>query len=243
MSSAERPIAITALRSGIAVSFGVLLITALIFPAPDSAGAQNLLRNGDFSAGIGNLPLGWHTDSWVDLPTTKYVWIKPHGGEPGMVSVENRSDNAARWVQSLHLNPGWYYVGAQVETIDVGMEPAKAGAMVGLTGIGVVPNDLKGSHDWQTVSFYLKVGEGGADAQVALGLGFFNGYDTGQALFRGASVVPIDAPPDASDTIDLDEVNAHFGRGSRWSLLLPVVPLLATIVWGWIMFRPSAPST
>ncbi len=240
MSSGDREIA---MRFWIVVSLGVSLIVALIFAVPDSAGAQNLLRNGDFSEGIGNVPLGWHAESWIDLPTTKCVWIKPHAGEPGMVSIENRSDNAARWVQSLHLKPGWYYVGAQVETIGVGMDPAKPGAVVGLTGMGLVANDLKGSHDWQNGYFYLKVGEGGGDAQVALGLGFFGGYDTGQALFRGASVVPVDAPPDPNDTIDLDEVNAHFGRGSPWSLLLLVVPLLVTIVWGWIIFRPSAPST
>ena len=246
MSSGDREIAIAAMRAWIVVSFGVLLTAALTFAGPDSAAAQNLLRNGDFSEGTGSIPLGWHTESWVDLPTTRYTWIKPYGSQPAAVSIENRSDNGGCWVQSLHLKPGWYYVGAQVETIDVGTDPAKSGAVISLTGMGVPADDLKGSHDWQTTSFYLKVGEGGVDAQVALGLGFFGGYDTGQALFRGASVVPIDAPPDPDhapdNVIDLDEVNAHFGQGSPWSLLLLVVPLIVTIGLGWIIFRPSAPS-
>ncbi len=112
--------------------------------------------------------------------------------------------------------------------------------MVSLTGLWLPLDGLKGSNDWTTSSFYLKVGAGGADASITLGIGFAAGYNTGQALFRGASVVPVDEPP-PGPYIDLDKLNSHFGQGSRWPLLLLLCPLMAAAVAGWVALRPPAP--
>jgi len=224
-----------------AILLAGLQIAALVLATPDFCAAEDLLRNGDFSEGAGDTPDGWHRESWIDLPTTRFVWIKPSRGEPGMVSVENSADNMAHWVQHVHLKPGWYYVGAQVETLGLGTDPSKVGAMVSLTGLGMVGDSLKGSNDWTTSSFYLKVGAGGSDVPLAVGIGFALAYDTGQALFRGVSVVPVDEPPPGQhEVIDLDEVNSHFGEGSQWPLALLLVPLMAAAVSGWIVFRPPA---
>jgi len=220
-----------------------LQIATVVLATPGFSAATDLLRNGDFSAGTGDTPDGWHRESWVDLPTTRFVWIKPSGGEPGIVSVENGADNMAHWVQHVHLNPGWYYVGAQVETVGLHADPRKTGAMVSLTGLAVSA-DLKGSNHWTTSSFYLKVGVGGADVPIALGIGFFGGYDTGQVFFRGASVVSVDEPPPGPyQVIDLDKVNSHFGQGSQWPLALLLCPLMAAAVAGWILLRPPPPSS
>ena len=239
-----------AFRACILALLGVLLIAAAFLARPDFSAAQDLvhsedlLRNGDFAAGAGDTPEGWRRESWVDLPTTRFLWIKPAGGEPGMVSVQNDADNMARWVQDVHLKPGWYYVGAQVETIGLGTDESKTGAMVSLTGLGVVGRDLTGSNDWTTSSFYLKVGAGGADVPIALGIGFAARYDQGQALFRGASVVPIDRPPPGRHpVIDLDRVNDHFGRGSNWPLAMLLAPLIAAAVAGWLVLRPPDAAT
>ena len=239
-----------AFRACILALLGASLIAAVILARPDSSAAQDLvrnedlLRNGDFSAGTADTPEGWRRQSWVDLPTTRFVWIKPASGEPGMVSVENGADNMARWVQDVHLNPGWYYVGAQVETIGLGTDESKTGAMVSLTGLGVVGRDLTGSNAWTTSSFYLKVGAGGADVPISLGIGFSARYDRGQALFRGASVVPVDGPPPGRNQIvDLDLVNDHFGRGSNWPLAMLLAPLIAAAVAGWLVLRPPDAAT
>jgi hypothetical protein len=220
------------------------VLAAVILAFAVSAGADNLLLNGDFSEGSGNYPAHWQPESWIDLPSAKFTWIKPSGGEPGMVSIDNGDQNDTRWVQPLHLAPGWYYVGAQIETIGVRRGRARAGALVGLTDLGVTSDDIQGSNDWQNAAVYLKVGPGGADVQVALRLAGFGGFNTGQALFRGASVVPIDSPPTEGDNvIELDVIRAHFGAGSRWSMLLLIAPLLASAVAGWIILRPPNPGS
>jgi len=222
---------------------GGLPIAAVFLSTPGFCAAENLLRNGDFSAGTGDTPDGWHRETWIDLPTTRLAWIKPSGGEPGAVSVDNGADNMARWVQHVHLSPGLYYVGAQVKTLGLA-EPSNTGAMISLTGLGMSPENLQGNNNWTTASFYLKVGAGGGDAPIALGIGFFAGYSTGQALFRGASVVPVDElPPGQYLLIDLDKVNSHFGQGSQWPLALLLCPLMAAAVAGWIVLRPPPPSS
>jgi hypothetical protein len=230
-----------AIRVCAAILIAGLQIAAAVLATPGFAAADSLLLNGDFSAGSGDTPDGWHRESWIDLPTTRLIWIKPSGGEPGIVSVENGADNMAHWVQRVHLNPGWYYVSAQVETLGLGTDPSKTGAMISLTGLGVPAENLTGSNPWTTGSFYLKVGAGGADVPIALGIGFSSGYDTGQALFRGASVVPVDEPAPGPEVIDLDKVNDHFGQGSQWPLAILLCPLIAAAAAGWIFMRPPAP--
>ena len=59
------------------------LIGATIMARPARLWLQNLLRNGDFSEGSGNLPSYWYSQEWIDLPTTTFRWIPPSGGEPG----------------------------------------------------------------------------------------------------------------------------------------------------------------
>jgi hypothetical protein len=215
------------------------IFAAVMLAFAGFARADNLLLNGDFSEGTGDQPAHWQPQNWIDLPSAKFTWIKPSGGEPGMVSIDNTAQNDTRWVQPLHLAPGWYYLGAQIETIDVGRNPTRSGALVGLIELGVTSDDLKGSNDWQNEAVYLKVGPGGADVQFALRLSGFGGFNAGQALFRGASVVPIDAPPTEGDNvIELDTVRDHFGAGSRWSMLLLIAPLLASAAAGWMILRP-----
>jgi hypothetical protein len=222
------------------VALATVLIAAAILTGAASARAQNLLRNGDFSQGSGNTPAYWHTQSWIDLPTTQFIWIGPSGSEPGMVAIENHLENDSYWFQRLHLDPGWYFVGAQAraECSGEGKGPVKLGALVSITDLGVVSNDLiPANADWQYLTFYLKVGDRGADVEVALRLSCFSGYQNGQALFRGASVVRVDAPPAGGRLIDLDEARDHFG-GKPWTLLLLVVPLLLGAVAGWRLLPP-----
>ncbi len=214
----------------------IILIAVALVPASDSRAADNLLLNPDFAAGNDSKPADWGTQSWIEMPTTEYIWIRPSGNEPGTVAIVSSYENQARWIQPLHLDPGWYYVGAQVRTIGVGSSSFQTGAMIALTDVGALSDELNGTSDWQNLFFYLKVGRAGADVQVALQLGYLGGFNTGQALFRGASVVPIGAPPADAPAIDLDVVRAHFG-GNPWSLLPLLAATLIGIATGWIIYR------
>ena len=115
----DRAVAIAALfRACIVMLLGVLLIAAVI-----SRDARRLSAAHEISCATATSPQAPATLPMDGIARAGSICrppdssgSKPSGGEPGMVSVENRADNMARWVQHVHLNPGWYYVGAQVET-------------------------------------------------------------------------------------------------------------------------------
>ena len=219
-------------RFRLLAAFALSLIAATIMARPAPAMAQNLLRNGDFSEGAGSLPSYWYSQDWIDLPTTTFKWIPPSGGEPGMVVIENQLENLASWNQSVRLDPGWYYVGAEVRSSCEGETRLLYGALVTLADLGIVSADLKPSEDWQDLAFYVEVGSGGAQVQVGLRLACSQGFRKGRAQFRSASVVKVDSPPPAAKQFYLDESRSHFG-GGRWSMLLLLVPLMIAAAAGW----------
>ncbi len=208
------------------------LIAATITARPAPAMAQNLLRNGDFSEGVGNFASYWRTEKWIDLPTTQFKWIPPSGGEPGMVIIENQVENSSSWYQSVRLDPGWYYVGAEVKASCEGDTRILYGALVTLADYGITSADLRPSEDWQNLAFYLEVGSGGAEVQVQLRLACFPGFRKGLAQFRSAAVVKVDSPPPGAKQVHLDESRSHFG-GGQWSMLLLLIPLMIAGVAGW----------
>ena len=215
-------------------AFAVLLIAATILATQEPAIAQNLLRNGDFSEGSGNLPSYWYSRDWIDLPTTTFKWIPPSSGEPGMVVIQNQVENLASWNQLVRLDPGWYYVGAEVRSSCEGETRLLYGALVTLADWGIVSNDLKPSEDWQDLAFYVEVGSGGAQVRVQLQLACFPGFRKGLARFRGASVVKVDSPPPGAKKFHLDESRVRFG-GRRWSIVLLLVSLTIAGAAGWII--------
>ncbi len=223
---------IASVRFRLLAAFAASLIAATIMAKPEPVIAQNLLRNGDFSEGAGNLPSYWHSQDWIDLPTTTFKWIPPSGGEPGMVVIENQVENLASWNQSVHLDPGWYYVGAEVRSSCEGETRLLYGALVTLADLGIISNDLKPSEDWQDLAFYVEVGSGGAQVQVRLRLACFPGFRKGRAQFRSASVVKVNSPPPGAKQFHLDESRRLYG-GGRWSLLLLLVLLMVAAAAGW----------
>ena len=215
----------------LAAMLAMALVAAGIIARPAPAIAQNLLRNGDFSQGAGGIPSYWYSQDWIDLPTTRFKWIPPSGGEPGMAVIENQRENAASWNQTVRLDPGWYYVGAEAKASCEGETRLLYGALVTLDDLGIVSDDLKPSEDWQELAFYVEVGSDGAQVQVGLRLACFGGYRKGLAQFRSASVVRVDSPPPGTKQFELDESRSHFG-GGQWSLLLLLVPLMIAVA-GW----------
>jgi hypothetical protein len=73
------------------------------------------------------------------------------------------------------LEPGWYhFTGAvRAEAVPLGT----TGANLSLLEDGIISEQINGTTDWREVSFYLKVGESGADIIVACRLGGFAGLN------------------------------------------------------------------
>ena len=198
----------------------------------------NLLTNGDFATGSGKSPDHWRTGGWNESPAvTGYDWLHSSGSVPELI-VNNLQPNDARWLQTLTLGPGWYYVGA--ETRAEGVPLNAAGAYVSLDEGSVNSPDLHGAADWRSLGFYLKVGTHGADVDVALRLGGFGSLNTGRAFFRNARVVKLDAlPAGAAPVFDLSAVRRSLVAppvGKPWTLVAVFVLLTLAAVAGWKIY-------
>jgi hypothetical protein len=211
--------------------------------AIDVPPGPNLLSNGDFATGSGKSPDNWRMGGWNESPAfTSYDWLHAAGSEPELV-VTNLQPNDARWLQSLTLGPGWYYIGAEVRT--EGVPPSAAGASVSLDEDSVNSPDLHGAADWQRLSLYLKVGARGADIDVALRLGGFGSLNTGRAFFRKARVVKLDAlPANVAPVFDLGAVRRSSVAppvGKPWTLVAAFMLLAITAVAGWTVYGSDDP--
>jgi hypothetical protein len=212
--------------------------------AIDVPAGPNLLSNGDFATGSGKAPDNWRTGGWNESPAyTSYDWLHAPGSEPELV-VTNLQPNDARWLQTLSLGPGWYYMGAEART--EGVPSNAAGASVSLDEDSINSSDLHGSTDWQRLSLYLKVGAHGADIDVALRLGGFGSLNTGRAFFRKARVVKLDAlPANAAPVFDLAAVRRSSIAppvGKPWTLVAAFTLLAITAAAGWTVYGADDPA-
>lgn len=209
----------------------VLGVLGIITPAQLNA-AQDSVINGNFSAGSGNAPDGWRTESWVHEPTTSYAWVGPRNGEAGEVEVSNLEPNDGRWTQSLVLDPGTYFVSAEIRTEGVSRS---AGAFISLADEGIASFDITGDSYWQRVGFYLYVSGRPAKVDVKLRLGGYKYLSTGRAYFRNVEILKIDRPPPGASFFDIQQIRGRW-RGSSASLVLLLVVLAATTFVGWRLF-------
>jgi hypothetical protein len=217
-------------------------VLAIMAPAVPARASGNLLNNGDFTRGSGESVDGWRTDAWLlNAGTTGYEWIAPYHGEPAEVEIFSPRDNDARWVQGLSLGPGWYHLSVEARTRNV--LPFFTGATMSVLEDGIMSEDLRGDNDWMPLGFYLRVGQHGADIDVALRLGGYMNLTRGKAWFRRARVVKIAGPPrDATRVFDLDAIRKAETTGPighLWTLVATFLALGSATVIGWRMMMES----
>jgi hypothetical protein len=206
---------------------------ALAQPSPASG---NLMLNGSFAAGSGNSPDNWRGEAWVNAPAAvEYRWLPPADGREGQLEINNLQPNDARWMQSLALQPGWYYISAEVRAENVPAD--KTGANISLLEDGVMSRDLHGTTGWERVGFYLKVGKHGADVEVAMRVGGFSNLNRGIGYFRNASIERIAQPPaGATPVFDLEAIrqaSATAPIGQPWTLAMTFILLAIIAYLGW----------
>jgi hypothetical protein len=222
--------------------------TSDVIAAPPSASSiavsssPNLLANADFAKGSGKSPDHWRTGGWNESPSvTDYEWLHAPEAYPEL-SITNFHPNDARWLQSLSLAPGWYYVSAEVSCEDV--PPNAVGAYVSLDEDSINSPGLHGNSGWQRVGLYLKVGPHGADVDIALRLGGFGSLNTGRAFFRNAKVVKIEAlPANAAPRFDLAAVRRSQIAppvGRPWTLPAVFALLVILTIAGWRIYGAEA---
>jgi dolichyl-phosphate-mannose-protein mannosyltransferase len=222
-------------RLGTTALVMVMMAASFALAAP-SPTAGNLMLNGNFATGSGNSPDNWRGEAWVNSPAAvEYRWIAPAKGQPGELEVKNLQPNDARWMQSLALQPGWYYISAQVRAENVPTD--KTGVNISLLEDGVMSHDLHGTTDWQRVGFYVKIGKHGADVEVGLRVGGFSNLNRGVGFFRNATLEPIaQLPAGATPVFDLDAIrkaSAAAPIGQPWTLYATFILLAVVAYLGW----------
>jgi dolichyl-phosphate-mannose-protein mannosyltransferase len=201
--------------------------------------SRNLLVNGDFATGSGIQPDEWRTEAWINNPESfAYSWNPPATGGPGELVVNNLKPNDGRWMQSLTLAPGAYYLSVEIRTENVGAN--ETGATISVMDDGAMSRDIHGTTAWMKAGFYLTVGGTGADVDVALRVGGFGSLDSGRAFFRHASVIKLASlPPGAAPVYDLSELRKQAAPepiGSPYTLVVAFALLAAAAVVGWRLF-------
>ncbi len=160
----------------------ILLHRCFAMLASRAPALRNFCINGDLSKGSANQPDNWRTEAWVNEPSAvTFHWTHPPNGGPGELEVNALKANDARWMQSLSLTPGWYYISADIRTENVGAQ--NSGATISVMEDGIMSPEVKGTSDWTRVGLYMRVGSKGADVEVALRVGGFGSLNTGQGIF------------------------------------------------------------
>jgi PA14 domain-containing protein len=187
-------------------SFTLLLLAvvglfAVVKPVRACA-QENILRNSNLTLGK-DAPDSWSTEAWQrGTDFTTFNWTHK-AGAPGEVEISSLKPNDASWAQKLHLTPGWYHFTASMRT--EGVPTGNTGAYISILEDGIVSDFLYGSNNWRELGFYLKVGEAGADVELACRVGGFASLNTGKAACRDFRGVKIEAPPaDATHRYELD---------------------------------------
>ena len=242
----ERTLRRGAVRTHVAIAavIAVVMLTVMISSLRAACAAEaNLLNNADFARGAGASCDGWRVDAWVLTPgTTDYTWIRPEGAKPGELAIDTHHDNDARWVQTISLGPGWYYVGVEARTEKI--LPYFTGANISVLEDSIVSADLKGTNQWTRLGFYLHVGPRGGDVDVALRVGGFMNLNRGKAWFRRARVINVSGPPPGEQHVfDLEQIRkdeAIGPIGHIWSLVATFITFLILAAIGWWSFTEGS---
>jgi PA14 domain len=222
-----------------AILSAVLLLFALCLPfCARALAANNIIANADLTKGQGAVPEGWTSEGWIASPdTSTYNWVQAPGG--GQLEIYSTKGNDARWIQNLHVGPGWYHFSAELRS--EGVADNNTGASIGLMEDGIISQQLHGTTDWTRVGFYLKAGGKGADIVLDCRLGGFASLNTGKMACRNFKGEKIDSPPN-NDTprYDLDEIRnggapppSEGGGGANVALPLALAILVLAGLFYW----------
>ncbi|HEX4209611.1 MAG TPA: hypothetical protein VHY56_04400, partial [Candidatus Binataceae bacterium] len=135
--------------------------------------STNLAVNGNLTEGTGVTPAGWQAHGWAPGGTI-FNW-EP-GAKGGELQIVSNKPDDAQWTQRLKLGAGWYHFSAQIRTRDVGLK--NTGASLCLLQNWISSEELHGTNDWHPVDFYLKVGQGGGQVDLACRLGGYGNLNT-----------------------------------------------------------------
>jgi len=147
--------------------------------------------------------VGWPDDWRPDAHEARissFEWHLVNG--QGELEISNLKPNDSRWIQTIHLSPGWYFFSADIRTQQIAA--GTVGATLSILVGGIMAPSVSGTTDWHRVGFYLKVGTP-VDVVLACRLGGYSSPNIGTAFCRDIRASQVDEPPpSAKPKYDLD---------------------------------------
>jgi hypothetical protein len=232
-----------------ALAAALLLIVLALCPARPASSDENLVHNGDLSAGSGDLPDDWRPTSLRKRTVSVFSWQRA-SADPGELRLTSSEPNVADWSQTLALSPGWYYLSGEMRMpgIAVSYSGATIGIQVTAHTFSVSWLGAGTTADWRKGGLYFKVGGSGRNVQVICRL-----EGTGAALFRLIRLARVPDAPAIAARVDLDSVQDQpeivsssvkprpFAppRGRGWTIVATILLLSGIAIWGWTALGPD----
>jgi hypothetical protein len=182
-------------------AFACATLLILIFVACDRTSAAddtNLLRNGDLSAGAGEMPDAWGLTARTSPDAFKW---SHQPGTPAQLEIAaiKSSHRRSYWIQSVNLIDGWYRLSAEVKT-----DSPEAAAALRVKGAKVVAMAVQSAAAWKPLTSYFRVGRPAQSVEIGCGV---RAEVAGKAFFRDIRLIKVfGAPPSGARQFDLTRV-------------------------------------
>ncbi len=163
---------------------------------PSIAAAQNLLLNGNISAGSDDAPQHWTITPGA--PPSSFGWMRGDGEPPALqVTSVGFLGHNYYWSQTANLEQaGWYRVRALVKTEHPGVQ-----AIVQISGAHGSASAVEGAESWSPLEVYFKVVNPNEAVRLECGV---RGARGGRAFFRNLALSRIfGAPPTGAYRLDI----------------------------------------
>jgi len=208
------------------------LLVVLLLGAPSPAAAQNLLRNGNFSQGAAEKPASWISDLWARNVGTEFRWEAPEQGL-GIVVIESRKPNDARWTQSARVKARtWYHLSGWVRGKNVSAAGlgANLSIMRGFDNAGGLHGEDTG---WRKVSMYFRTNPGEELVTVACRLGGYGQESSGEVQCTGIDLSEVGGPPAHAAFIYGDRNPEQEASGIPAGMAILLLLAFAVVKFGW----------
>jgi len=215
-----------------------LVIMAVLAWSSPAAAASDLVRNGIFSRGSGGQPEGWrHVAFNPDMSATRFSWTAGATGI-GTIIISSLKPNDARWVQTVRVTPSKsYWVSGWIRTENAGGDGI--GAHITIMDRPYSSGDIRGTHDWQRVGFWVKAGPAETSLEIACRLGSYSALNTGTAYFTGISFEEVEGNLPESGAI-AENVAASDANHSRIRSLVAVMLAVGICLLLWRYLLPPS---
>ena len=218
--STHAPTHIQRIRPRPSQTLCAVLICFLSLVLCGTATARDLVMNGALSMGGGEKPTHWQADLWSATAGTEFDWRPATDDQLGVLVIQSRRPNDARWVQDVPVKPQtWYQLSGFVRA--TGVSHKGLGANLSILRGFEHAKPLKGNTGWTPVSMWFKTKDE-TRIKVACRLGSYGQESAGRVECMGIRLAAQAMPPPDADYIygPVEQASAPLGVPSALAILV-----------------------